>query len=138
MFWVLIYISTNFLAPIPLISLRIDDFLSKFPPKTKNFACRISRKSPNRLKPDLRPAKAGKPAKAGPSPAKAGLPAGQRFHRTSIDPARPALFLASPDRQRHLPSSTLLAHAQQRARVPHLAPARCTPLARLHYSSYAA
>jgi hypothetical protein len=26
MFWVLIYIATNFLAPIPLISVRIDDF----------------------------------------------------------------------------------------------------------------
>jgi hypothetical protein len=72
MFWVLIYITTNFLAPIPLISLGIIDFPLQFLPKSKNFVTRISRKSPNRLKPDLRPAKTGPPAKAGPRPAKAG------------------------------------------------------------------
>jgi hypothetical protein len=74
MSWVLIYIATNFLAPIPLISHGIDDFLFKFPPKSKNFATRISRKSANRLKPALRPAKARTPAKAGPILAKVGLP----------------------------------------------------------------
>jgi hypothetical protein len=72
MFWVLIYISTNFLALIPLISLGIDDFLFQFPPKSMNSSRRFSQKSPNRLKLALRPAKAGIPAKAGPSPAKAG------------------------------------------------------------------
>jgi hypothetical protein len=77
MVWVLIYISTNFLAPIPLISLGFVDFLSQFPPKSTNSSRRISRKVTNWLKPDLGPAKAGTPAKAGPSPAKAG-PANQR------------------------------------------------------------
>jgi hypothetical protein len=51
MSWVLIYIATNFLAPIPLISLRIDDFSSHFPPKLKNFATRISQKSVSQKKP---------------------------------------------------------------------------------------
>jgi hypothetical protein len=46
MSWVLIYIATKFLAPIPCISLRIADFLFKFPPKSTNF----SRSIPNRLK----------------------------------------------------------------------------------------
>jgi hypothetical protein len=55
---VLIYISTNFLAPIPCIFLRIDDFLFQFPPKSTKKRS-FSQKSPNRLKPDLRPAKAG-------------------------------------------------------------------------------
>jgi hypothetical protein len=72
MSWVLIYIATNFLAPIPLISLGIADFLFQFPSKSTNCSHRISRKSLNRLKPALRPAKAGTPAKAGPNPAKAG------------------------------------------------------------------
>jgi hypothetical protein len=49
----------KFVAPIPCISLRIDDFLFQFPPKSTNSSRRFSRKSPNRLKPDLRPAKAG-------------------------------------------------------------------------------
>jgi hypothetical protein len=58
MFWVLIYISTNFLAPIPLISLEIIDFLFQFPPNRRTARAEISRKSANRLKPALRPAKA--------------------------------------------------------------------------------
>jgi hypothetical protein len=59
MFWVLIYIATKFLAPIPLISLGIDDFSSQFPPKSMNSSRRnFSKKS--------------EPAKAGPKPAKAG------------------------------------------------------------------
>jgi hypothetical protein len=75
MSWVLIYIATNFLAPIPLISLGIDDFSSHFPPKSKNFVTRISQKSPNRLKPDLRPAKAGPPANASLASASLSHPA---------------------------------------------------------------
>jgi hypothetical protein len=51
MFWVLIYIATNFIAPIPLISLGIDDFFFQFPPKSTNSSRRISQKSANRLKP---------------------------------------------------------------------------------------
>jgi hypothetical protein len=73
MFWVLIYIATNFLAPIPPISAGIDDFIFRFSPKSTNGSRRISRKSLNRLKPALRPAKAGTLAKAGPPPP------GQRF-----------------------------------------------------------
>jgi hypothetical protein len=64
MFWVLIYIATNFLAPIPLISLRIDDFIFQFAPKSKNISPRISRKSPSRKKPAsdrLKPAHRLKP-----------------------------------------------------------------------------
>jgi hypothetical protein len=92
MSWVLIYISTNFLAPIPLILAGIDDFIFQFAPKSTNFLRSIpnrlkpvstpaktepsqnfrTRKVTNRLKPDLRPAKAGTPAKAGPRAAKAG------------------------------------------------------------------
>jgi hypothetical protein len=72
MFWVLIYIASKFLAPIPLISLGIIDFRFQFPPNRRTARAEISRKVPNRLKPDLRPAKAGAPAKAGPSAAKAG------------------------------------------------------------------
>jgi hypothetical protein len=51
MFWVLIYIATNFLAPIPLISPRINDFSSQFPPKSMNSSHIISQKIANRLKP---------------------------------------------------------------------------------------
>jgi hypothetical protein len=60
----LIYIATNFLAPIPLISLGIIDFLSEFPPKsTDSLRRNFSKKCES--------------AKAGPSPVKAGLLAGQ-------------------------------------------------------------
>jgi hypothetical protein len=76
MSWVLIYIATKFLAPIPLISLRIIDFSFQFSPKSTNISTRISQKSANWLKPALRPAKANPPAKAGPRQAKAGLLAG--------------------------------------------------------------
>jgi hypothetical protein len=89
MFWVLIYISTNFLAPIPCISLRIADFSSHFLPKSKNFATRISQKNLNQLKPDLRPVKASAPAKAGPS-----RRAGQRFAQAFL-PRSPPLDLPS-------------------------------------------
>jgi hypothetical protein len=51
MSWVLIYIATNFLAPIPCISLGITDFLFKFPPKLTNFSNSFS----NRLKPNYSP-----------------------------------------------------------------------------------
>jgi hypothetical protein len=84
MSWVLIYIATKFLAPIPLISLGIDDFLFQVPPKSTNSSCRISQKIANRLKPALRP------AKAGPIPAKASRPAGPRHL------ARSAPLLATP------------------------------------------
>jgi hypothetical protein len=88
MFWVLIYIATKFLAPIPLISLGINNFPFQFLPKSTNSSHRFSRKSPNRLKPALRPAKAGIPAIAGPRPAKAGpsWPAGQRHPTSSTQP----------------------------------------------------
>jgi hypothetical protein len=58
MFWVLIYIATKFLSPIPLILARIDDFLFQFLPKLTNSSSRISQKSASqkklahRLKPD--------------------------------------------------------------------------------------
>jgi hypothetical protein len=106
MFWVLLYIATKFLAPIPLISLGINDFCFQFPPKSTNSSRRISQKSTNRLNPALRLAKADIPAKAGP-PSSAGQ------HRLATDrsspprsrlassPARscsPCLVLASPDR----------------------------------------
>jgi hypothetical protein len=52
MFWVLIYIATNFLAPIPLISLEIIDFLFQFPPKSTNSSRRNFSKK-------FEPAKAG-------------------------------------------------------------------------------
>jgi hypothetical protein len=51
MSWVLIYIATKFLAPIPLISLGIDNFLFQFPPNSTNISSRISQKSPSRKKP---------------------------------------------------------------------------------------
>jgi hypothetical protein len=59
MFWVLIYIATNFLAPIALISVGIDDFLSEFPPTSTNSLSRFSQKSASQKKPAHRPAKAG-------------------------------------------------------------------------------
>jgi hypothetical protein len=52
MFWVLIYIATNFLAPIPHISLGIADFLSEFLPKSTNSSRRNFSKK-------CEPAKAG-------------------------------------------------------------------------------
>jgi hypothetical protein len=78
MSWVLIYISTNFLAPIPCILAGIDKFIFQFAPKSTKFSRSIpnrlklvcipakagpsqnfrTRKVPNRLKPALRPAKA--------------------------------------------------------------------------------
>jgi hypothetical protein len=79
MSWVLIYIATNFLAPIPRISPRIIDFLSDFPPKSMNFSSRISRKSASRKKLARKLAKAGHRLRPDHRPAKAGpLPAGQR------------------------------------------------------------
>jgi hypothetical protein len=108
MFWVLIYIFTNFLAPIPCILAGIDDFIFQFAPKSTKFSRSIpnrlkllcipeiaglsqifrTRKVPNRLKQALRPAKAVAPAKAGPSAAKAGPAAGQRPWPPSISSAR--------------------------------------------------
>jgi hypothetical protein len=44
--WVFIYIAKKNLAQIPCISLGIDDFPPKFPPKSMNFSNSI----PNRLK----------------------------------------------------------------------------------------
>jgi hypothetical protein len=55
MSWVLIYISTNFLAPIPCILAGIDDLIFQFAPKLTNF----SRSIPNRLKPFCIPEIAG-------------------------------------------------------------------------------
>jgi hypothetical protein len=115
---VLIYISTNFLAPIPCILVGINDFIFQFAPKSMNFSRSIpnrlklvcipeiagpsqnfrTRKVPNRLKPALRP------AKAGPSAAKA-------------DPAHPLVnaFASRPQ----------LAHALHPAQhLARLAPAR--------------
>jgi hypothetical protein len=147
MFWVLSYIATNFLAPIHLISARIDDFLFQ-------FSRRISRKSPNRLKPALRPAKAGTPAKAGPSPAEAGPPPpGQHFrispsihhHHTPASaqhrPPRDSSARLS-SRSASLPPPATCSCAIPRARAPPappqphataplgLSPARPSPLAR--------
>jgi hypothetical protein len=59
MFWVLIYIASKFLAPIPLISVGIDDFLFEFPPKSTNSSRRIFSKKSEPEKAGLRPAKAG-------------------------------------------------------------------------------
>jgi hypothetical protein len=47
---VLIYIATNFLAPISCISPRIVDFSFQLPPKLTNISTRISQKSPSRKK----------------------------------------------------------------------------------------
>jgi hypothetical protein len=113
MFWVLIYISTNFIAPIPCILAGIDDFSFQFPPKSTNFSRSISnrlkpactpeiaglnqkirtRKSANRLKPALRPAKGGTPAKAGPSIPQvntASLPRSTRIDPPQLWPRAPA------------------------------------------------
>jgi hypothetical protein len=87
MSWALNYIASNYLTPIPFISSEIVDFPSEFLPKSMNFSNSIPnqlkptctpkiaglyknfwpRKNPNRLKPDLRPAKPSLPAKAGPA-----------------------------------------------------------------------
>jgi hypothetical protein len=67
MSWVLIYIARNFLAPSPLISPGINDFLFEFAPNRRTARAEFSRKSLIRLKPDLSPVKAGTPSKAGPS-----------------------------------------------------------------------
>jgi hypothetical protein len=97
MSWVLIYISTNFLAPLPCISPGIIDFSSKFLPKLTNF----SHSTPIRKKPDLTPKKAElyqkfgsqkslnwlksahRPAKAGPSARVIPLPAKAGPHRSA-------------------------------------------------------
>jgi hypothetical protein len=124
MSWVLIYISTNFLAPIPLISLEFVDFLSQFPPKSTNSSRRISRKSLNRQKPALRPAKADIPAKVGPNPAKAGpaSAAGQRLRSTPTQRRIASLISClvslstKPRSTRLAPGSAL---AQPRPWLPH-------------------
>jgi hypothetical protein len=72
MSWVLIYISTNFLAPIPLILAGTHDFLFQFAPKSTNCVHRFSRKSASRKKPAHRPAKAAYRLKPAHRPAKAG------------------------------------------------------------------
>jgi hypothetical protein len=72
MSWVLIYISTKFLDPIPLISVGIDDFLSEFLPTSTNSSNRFSQKSASRKKPAHRPAKAGHRLKPAHRAAKAG------------------------------------------------------------------
>jgi hypothetical protein len=72
MFWVLIYIATNFLAQIHLISLGLIDFVSEFVPKSTNCVHRFSRKSASRKKPAHRPAKAAHRLKPAHRPAKAG------------------------------------------------------------------
>jgi hypothetical protein len=104
MSWVLIYIATNFLAPIPLICLGIDDFSFQFLPKSMNFSNSITnrlkpvstpeiaglnqkirpQKNPNRLKPAFRLAKADSVL------AKAGLP--------GVNASASALPGASPSR----------------------------------------
>jgi hypothetical protein len=135
---VLIYIDTKFLAPIPLISLGIDDFLFQFPPKSTNSSRRISRKSLNQLKPDLRPAKAGPPAKAFSSPAKAGpSPASQR-HRSAPPRSRLA-FLAPPPRSAQLLSPDVPRHQLAHLLLaPWACPAKLTaPPPRLRLASHA-
>jgi hypothetical protein len=73
---VLIYIATKFLAPIPLISLGIDDFLFQLPPKSTNSSRRNF-------------SKRCEPAKAGHCPA-----SGSNFQRHR--PAPPALAHPQP------------------------------------------
>jgi hypothetical protein len=100
MSWVLIYIATNFLAPIPLISAGIDDFIFQFAPKSMNSSRRFPRKSPNRLKPthtsqvnaslslaSIRPPQLARPLLS-PAPTHRPLP-------LSTTPARTQLRLAS-------------------------------------------
>jgi hypothetical protein len=103
MSWVLIYIASNFLAPIPFISLGIINFLFQFPPKSTNISTRISRKVANRLKPELRPAKAGTPAKAGPSPAKAGHHLVNARRVLLAHPVQPLGHSSSSPPQHHAP-----------------------------------
>jgi hypothetical protein len=133
MSWVLIYIATKFLDPIPLISPRIADFPYQFPPKSKNFATRIfSKKS--------EPEKAGPvPAKAGPRPAKAGPSCWSTFasqlpHPASIHASLHLLRLdltSLSDRAAPLPDrSSTSSHARSKplsCPSPQLAP---TPPAR--------
>jgi hypothetical protein len=148
MSWVLIYISTKFLAQIPLIALGIADFIFEFALKSTNFSRSIpnrlkpastpakagpsqnfrTRKVTNRLKPDFRPAKAGLPAKAGSIPANAG-PANQQHHLLPLDPPtlrsfRPVqLAPASHDR----PKSP--------AQLPSLPPGHLRPSSKLQHSA---
>jgi hypothetical protein len=155
MFWVLIYIDSNFLAPIPLISLGFIDFSLQFPPKLTNVSSRISRKSASRKKPAHRPAKAShrlkpahRPAKAGPqfscarSRSTASPRAPQLLSHHRQPPARPARQARQPPVQPSpstpayrsaSPGRSLLAHAQQRARTPRpQQPQLCSPSARPH------
>jgi hypothetical protein len=104
---VLIYIATNFLAPIPLISAGIDDFIFQFVPNRRTARAEISRKSANRLKSALRPAKAG-PCRSTPLAS----------HRSA-----PLLLLAHHRRPR--PRSASM--QQLRLSVPQLAPACIDP-----------
>jgi hypothetical protein len=107
MSWVLVYIATNFLAPIPLISPRIDDFFSQFPPKSMNSSRRISRKSPSRQKPSsdwLKPAHRLKPAL---------FLVGQRRFALLDPPPRPQLTSTRPPAP----------HTQPPCSLPRTAPA---------------
>jgi hypothetical protein len=101
MSWVLIYIATNFLAPIPHISPGIEDFIFQFAPKSKNISPRISRKSPSRKKPAHRPAKAGHRLKPAHRPAKAG-PQSTLLCPRSTAPASPCSPSAQPPRSARL------------------------------------
>jgi hypothetical protein len=78
------YFSRNQRFSLPIFA-QIDEQLAQ----------KFSQKSANRLKPDLRPAKAETPGKAGPSPAKAGLPAGQLRLAPSLSLDRSAPLLAA-------------------------------------------
>jgi hypothetical protein len=120
MSWVLIYIVTNFLAPIPCISLEIVNFLSKFLPKSMNISTRISRKSPSWKKPALdrlKPAHWLKPAQDRLKPAY------PRVNAIAIHSIR-SLFS-----HRSLPRSALL---RSSAPAAHLPPPRAAPCRHHH------
>jgi hypothetical protein len=114
-------LAAQFARATQLEFLGIDGFPLQFPPKSTNNSCQISRKSPNRLKPDFRPAKAGTPAKSGPYPAKAGPthPAGQRRHRaspasipsTSTSPRSALPLVLAPQLAQLLSSSSSAQHS---------------------------
>jgi hypothetical protein len=101
MSWVVIYIATNFLAPIPCISLRIVDLSFKFPPKSTNS----SRRSPNRKKPISAPEKVGPPEIAGLVTGKSQT---ERTNSSRKKPSRKNLDFPSAKAGHHLVNATTL------------------------------
>jgi hypothetical protein len=106
-------------------------FSSKFCQNRRTARQEFSQKSPNRLKPDLRPAKAGTPAKAGPCPAKAGPTSWSTLPRSFATLASLRPWLASPPASSlisaHAPGSRSTRTHPSSGPVPPLAP----PAARL-------